>query len=70
LVHLEGHDPVSYDYLVIATGFSVDYDYVPGLREYAHSIIGRESHACQIRRWSTRHVGAGRELCALLRTFL
>ena len=40
LVHLEGHDPVSYDYLVIATGFSVDYDYVPGLREYAHSIIG------------------------------
>ena len=30
----------------------------------------RESHACQIRRWSTGHVGAGREPCALLRTFL
>ena len=30
----------------------------------------RESQACQIRRWSTGHVGAGREPCALLRTFL
>lgn len=39
-VFLAQGDPVEYDYLVIATGFAVDYDYVPGLREHAHSIIG------------------------------
>jgi len=32
--------PVTYDYLVIGTGPKVDYDYIPGLREHAHSIVG------------------------------
>jgi sulfide:quinone oxidoreductase len=48
LVHLEAHDPVPYDYLVIATGFTVDYDYVPGLRDHAYSIIGI-AHATKTR---------------------
>lgn len=39
-VYLAQGEPIGYDYLVIATGFGVDYDYVPGLRQYAHSIIG------------------------------
>ncbi|MEL6308102.1 MAG: FAD-dependent oxidoreductase [Chloroflexota bacterium] len=29
-----------YDYLVVATGPKADYDYIPGIREYAHSILG------------------------------
>ncbi|MCC7035139.1 MAG: FAD-dependent oxidoreductase [Acidobacteria bacterium] len=32
--------PVGYDYLVIGTGPKVDYDYIPGLREHAYSIVG------------------------------
>ncbi|MCS6988645.1 MAG: FAD-dependent oxidoreductase, partial [Chloroherpetonaceae bacterium] len=39
-VLLEQGEPLEYDYLVIATGFAVDYDYVPGLREHAYSIVG------------------------------
>ena len=31
---------VSYDYLIIATGPKVDYDYIPGLREHSYSIVG------------------------------
>lgn len=31
---------VAYDYLVIATGPKADYDYIPGLREHTHSILG------------------------------
>jgi sulfide:quinone oxidoreductase len=33
-----GH--ISYDYLIIATGPKVDYDYIPGLREHSCSIVG------------------------------
>ena len=32
--------PISYDYLLIGTGPKVDYDYIPGLREHSHSIVG------------------------------
>lgn len=32
--------PVAYDYLLIGTGPKVDYDYIPGLREHSHSIVG------------------------------
>lgn len=32
--------PVQYDYLLIGTGPKVDYDYIPGLRENSHSIVG------------------------------
>jgi sulfide:quinone oxidoreductase len=32
--------PVQYDYLLIGTGPKVDYDYIPGLREHSHSIVG------------------------------
>lgn len=39
-VHLAGKDPISYDYLVIGTGPKVDYDYIPGLRDNAYSIVG------------------------------
>jgi len=31
---------LSYDYLLIGTGPKVDYDYIPGLREHSHSIVG------------------------------
>lgn len=31
---------VNYDYLVVATGPKVDYDYIPGVREHSHSILG------------------------------
>lgn len=31
---------VDYDYLVVATGPKVDYDYIPGVREHSHSILG------------------------------
>ena len=31
---------VDYDYLVVATGPKADYDYIPGIREYSHSILG------------------------------
>lgn len=31
---------IVYDYLVIATGPKADYDYIPGLREHTHSILG------------------------------
>jgi sulfide:quinone oxidoreductase len=34
------HGAVPYDYLVIGTGPKVDYDYIPGVRQYAHSIVG------------------------------
>ena len=40
LVYTKTMQPISYDYLIIATGPKVDYDYIPGLREHAHSIIG------------------------------
>lgn len=33
-------EPLSYDYLLIGTGPKVDYDYIPGLRENSHSIVG------------------------------
>jgi sulfide:quinone oxidoreductase len=36
------HGPIGYDYLVIGTGPKVDYDYIPGLREHSHSIVGLE----------------------------
>ena len=39
-VRLRGGAAISYDYLLIATGPKVDYDYIPGLREHAHSIVG------------------------------
>lgn len=29
-----------YDYLVVATGAKADYDYIPGVREHSHSILG------------------------------
>ena len=35
-----------------------------------HPRCSRESHACQRRMWSARHVGAGKEPCAPSRTFL
>lgn len=31
---------VPYDYLIIGTGPKVDYDYIPGVREHSHSIVG------------------------------
>ena len=31
---------IDYDYLVVATGANADYDYIPGVREYSHSILG------------------------------
>ncbi|MGE0815788.1 MAG: NAD(P)/FAD-dependent oxidoreductase [Vicinamibacterales bacterium] len=31
---------VPYDYLVIGTGPKVDYDYIPGVRQHSHSIVG------------------------------
>ncbi|MFN7979163.1 MAG: FAD-dependent oxidoreductase [Vicinamibacterales bacterium] len=31
---------IAYDYLVIGTGPKVDYDYIPGVREHSHSIVG------------------------------
>lgn len=40
LIHTKTGDPISYDYVIIATGPKVDYDYIPGLRENAHSIVG------------------------------
>jgi len=39
-VLLRQGDPLSYDYLLIGTGPKVDYDYIPGLREHSHSIVG------------------------------
>lgn len=39
-VLLQEGDPISYDYLIIGTGPKVDYDYIPGLREHSHSIVG------------------------------
>ena len=39
-VLLKDGEPVSYDYLLIGTGPKVDYDYIPGLREHSHSIVG------------------------------
>lgn len=36
----KGGPPLSYDYLLIGTGPKVDYDYIPGLRENSHSIVG------------------------------
>lgn len=39
-VLLRGGAAISYDYLLIATGPKVDYDYIPGLREHAYSIVG------------------------------
>jgi len=40
LVHTKSTEPVIYDYVLIATGPKVDYDYIPGLREYSNSIVG------------------------------
>lgn len=40
LIYTSSTSPISYDYLLIATGPKVDYDYIPGLRENAYSIIG------------------------------
>jgi sulfide:quinone oxidoreductase len=31
---------VPYDYLLIGTGPKVDYDYIPGVRQHSHSIVG------------------------------
>jgi sulfide:quinone oxidoreductase len=31
---------IPYDYLVIGTGPKVDYDYIPGVRQHSHSIVG------------------------------
>lgn len=31
---------IAYDYLLVATGPKVDYDYISGVREYSHSILG------------------------------
>lgn len=36
----KGGPPLPYDYLLIGTGPKVDYDYIPGLRENSHSIVG------------------------------
>lgn len=33
-------DVFDYDYLVVATGAKADYDYIPGVREHSHSILG------------------------------
>ena len=40
LVLIKDHEPVRYDYIMIGTGPKVDYDYIPGLREHSHSIVG------------------------------
>ncbi len=32
--------PIGYDYLLVATGPKPDYDYIPGLRDHSHSILG------------------------------
>lgn len=40
LIHTNSTEPISYDYVLIATGPKVDYDYIPGLRENSYSIIG------------------------------
>lgn len=40
LVYTNSTEPISYDYILIATGPKVDYDYIPGLREHSHSIVG------------------------------
>lgn len=34
------NDIIDYDYLVVATGARADYDYIPGVREHSHSILG------------------------------
>lgn len=39
-VLVAGAEPIPYDYLLIATGPKVDYDYIPGLRDHSHSIVG------------------------------
>jgi sulfide:quinone oxidoreductase len=39
-VHTTTTQPIVYDYVIIATGPKVDYDYIPGLREHSHSIVG------------------------------
>lgn len=40
LIYTNSTEPISYDYLLIATGPKVDYDYIPGLREHSYSIVG------------------------------
>lgn len=39
-VFAKGAGAISYDYVLIATGPKVDYDYIPGLRENSYSIVG------------------------------
>lgn len=39
-VLLQDGEPIAYDYLLIGTGPKVDYDYIPGLRDNAFSIVG------------------------------
>lgn len=41
-IHTSSTEPVQYDYVIIATGPKIDYDYIQGLKEHAHSIIGIE----------------------------
>ncbi|QZT33731.1 NAD(P)/FAD-dependent oxidoreductase [Caldalkalibacillus thermarum TA2.A1] len=38
MVHIDGQDPVAYDYLIIALGCEDKYHGVPGAKEYTHSI--------------------------------
>ena len=40
LVFTQTTEPIRYDYLIVATGPKVDYDYIPGLRENSYSIVG------------------------------
>ncbi|MGB7341926.1 MAG: FAD-dependent oxidoreductase [Phototrophicaceae bacterium] len=39
-VYLKDETIIDYDYLVVATGPKADYDYIPGVREHSHSILG------------------------------
>lgn len=39
-IYLKDESIITYDYLVVATGPKADYDYIPGVREYSHSILG------------------------------
>lgn len=40
LIFTKTTEPIAYDYILVATGPKVDYDYIPGLRQYSHSIVG------------------------------
>ncbi|MFI5263446.1 MAG: NAD(P)/FAD-dependent oxidoreductase [Candidatus Kapaibacterium sp.] len=40
LIHTSNGEVIHYDYVIVATGPKVDYDYIPGLRENSHSIVG------------------------------